>query len=384
MQPKSEQQQLAKELYLNTDKTQQEIADILNVHRRTIYLWMKNGKWEELKIAIRQAPAVIINDIYNHFDAINQRIYNRPPDERCPTMEEVNMMYKLLKMSNTISRQHTGAYMEAYTELLKFINKKDHVLAKKVTNLADQYVMGNVLNSNTAFDDMMKVRMDLVMNNLENYEKTQLPDTPEAPGQTPAQETSTPVSDSTIEPLNSDSSIEPLSHSAIEPLSEPLPTKCGNDVIMCANDVTMSCPSSICPKPAIVKHHEGNGNISLSQNDTEKIFPENVTMPPDPSPLSVTIPSEPQPEINPNSEFPIPNSNQPIPNSTYYASLPSSQRPSPFREGNIIWVNNINDVNDDELKMGDSIRHYPDMDPTNKMNLAMQKIRPDNEVRFTD
>ena len=61
-----------------------------------------------------------------------------------------------------------------------------------------------------------------------------------------------------------------------------------------------------------------------------------------------------------------------------------SQRPSPFREGNIIWVNNINDVNEDDLKMDDSIRHYPDMDPTNKMNLAMQKIRPDNEVRFTD
>ena len=49
-------------------------------------------------------------------------------------------------------------------------------------------------------------------------------------------------------------------------------------------------------------------------------------------------------------------------------TLPPSQRPSPYREGNIIWINHINDVDDYEkhMKMGDSYRHYPDMDPDKK------------------
>ncbi len=90
-------------------------------------------------------------------------------------------------------------------------------------------------------------------------------------------------------------------------------------------------------------------------------------------------------ENKPNSQTQSPDSheaNSQIPNATcpkptgngpqyqYYMTLPADQRPSPFKEGNIIWISYLDDleypVNNfgspwGEIKMGDYIRHYPDM-----------------------
>jgi hypothetical protein len=54
--------------------------------------------------------------------------------------------------------------------------------------------------------------------------------------------------------------------------------------------------------------------------------------------------------------------------SSYYATLPPDQRPAPFREGNIIWINHAKDLDDYEkhMKMSDTVRYYPDMDPALK------------------
>lgn len=48
----------------------------------------------------------------------------------------------------------------------------------------------------------------------------------------------------------------------------------------------------------------------------------------------------------------------------YYATLPPDQRPSPFKEGNIIWVNHVYDASEkyrDSMKMCERIEHYPGM-----------------------
>ncbi len=167
MAPKPTQQQLAKDLYLQTDKTQQEIADILNVNRRTIYLWVKNGKWAEMKNAAAQTPFTMQNEIHNHFAAINRRIKAREGDN-CPTMQEVEMLRKLLNMSATIDKRHTGAYIEAFTELTTYIYHKDVELARKVTIHADNYVKGHLGDDNDEYQRHIADNIARVEKNLEN------------------------------------------------------------------------------------------------------------------------------------------------------------------------------------------------------------------------
>ena len=364
MAPKQDKQQLAKDLYLHTDKTQQEIADILDVHRRTVYLWIKNGRWQEMKIAARQAPAMIMQNIFNYIDQIDLKIRRRPVEEHCPTMEEVNMMGKLLRMTNLIDRQQTGAYMQAFEELMKFLNREDRELSKKVIKHADRYVQGFLDRGKFYLDDLERDNIEQVLKNLARQEEEQK--TGEA---------------------------SCANNEAI----------CGNNVQMCANDVAITSPADICPKPAIVKTHEENDNTSLPQNATEKNFSENEALPPQPTPelpKNSELENNPQPVIDTvintvivsSAELPaeVPNSQTadcqlPTANcqldSTYYASLPPSERPSPFREGDILWVNSPDDINDDERKMGDKIRRYPDMEELDKFNRRVYETRIQMEAK---
>ncbi len=143
MAPLTEKQQQAYGLFFNTDKNSTEIADILDVNRKTVYLWIKNGKWAEMKRAANVAPGMILLDVYGHIGAINNKIRQREPDDRIPTMEEVEKLRKLLGMVKNINKNHIGAYMESFTELVRFIGGTDEVLSWKVAEYAKRYVRGN-------------------------------------------------------------------------------------------------------------------------------------------------------------------------------------------------------------------------------------------------
>ena len=371
MAPKQDKQQLAKDLYLHTDKTQQEIADILDVHRRTVYLWIKNGRWQEMKIAARQAPAMIMQNIFNYIDQIDLKIRRRPVEEHCPTMEEVNMMGKLLRMTNLIDRQQTGAYMQAFEELMKFLNREDRELSKKVIKHADRYVQGFLDRGKFYLDDMEKENIDEVIKNLarqEEEQKTESESEPVEGAVTPGAAVIVACPDSS-------------SGSPAEPPAEG--PKCDKDVIMCDKDVIINSPADIRPKAAMVKPHEENDNTSISQNSPKEIFSENGILPPQPTPESVMLNSAELPVEVPNSQ--TANSQLPTANcqltSAYYATLPPDQRPSPFREGDILWVNSPDDVNDDERKMGDKIRRYPDMEELDKFNRRVYETRIQMEAK---
>ena len=132
----------AKKLYLHSDKTQKEIADILDVNSKTLYLWIRQGYWEEMKIAARQAPTAITQDLYSHIDAINERIRSR--EDRCPTPQEVDMLRKLVNTINNLKKCHVGFYTESYMELINFIKVQNPAIHKEVAEIADLYLRTSI------------------------------------------------------------------------------------------------------------------------------------------------------------------------------------------------------------------------------------------------
>ena len=140
MSQKPDQQKIARDLYLHTDKSQSEIAEILNVNRKTIFLWIKKGRWEEMKIAAQQGPGTILQHLYDHVHEINKKIRSR--EDKCPFPAEVEMLRKLLGMTKNIAKKNTGFYMEAFEELSHFIAKKNWHLSHQVIKHMDEYVEG--------------------------------------------------------------------------------------------------------------------------------------------------------------------------------------------------------------------------------------------------
>jgi hypothetical protein len=367
MQPKSEQQQSAKDLYLQTDKSMSEIADILDIDRKTLYLWMKNGRWKEMKIAARTAPSFIEQDIVSHYMEISDSIRNRPAGQRCPTPQEVGMMYKLLRMGNMINRRHPGCYMEAYMELITFINKKNRPLAKEIIPLADQYVKALLHQNKSAEDELLEEKVKMAMEAIELDEK---------------------------EEAERQKAEEQAAASASAPHTQTSKLAADNGQ-MWANDGAINLPTGIRPESATEATYENNYNASLPHFDNEKKLSGNGEILTDAvqktdvqdttaagsstiaqTTLDLTL-SFGEGSVPPTK---LAGGEAPL-TALHYAALPPAMRPSPFREGNIIWVNHIDDVDDDERKMSDTICYYRDIEPGNKLAADTQQLDAEERDR---
>ena len=164
MSPKPDQQRIARDLYLHTDKSQTEIAEILNVNRKTIFLWIKKGRWEEMKIAAQQGPGTILQHLYDHVHEINKKIRGR--EDKCPFPAEVEMLRKLLGMTKNIAKKNTGFYMEAFEELNHFIAKKNRHLSHQVVKHMDEFVEGTFGDESFHMDKRVEENVAEVERNL--------------------------------------------------------------------------------------------------------------------------------------------------------------------------------------------------------------------------
>ena len=341
---KTEQQQNARDLYLQTDKTQAEIAEILNVDRKTVYLWCKKGRWEEMKIAARQMPRAILHDIYNHIEQVNKRIRER--EDKCPKMKEIEKLRKLTNMTKLFVNKHIGSYIEVFEELTHFIAGRDYELCKKVTQYADQYVQGTFGDDENFYvDKRVAENVSTVITNLAKQKKAE-----EQEEKTKQQTEGTPGS----EPRSS-SNVSGMQRMRVcnAPLINPLRSTFGTAPMHLLPAENYPTPAKVGQNGAFYQTQQNEDN-PLTNNDSE------VTVDTKKCPISD------EKEIKDNGEIPsaAPSSAPEIVaenTAAYYATLLPAQRPAPFREGNIIWINHPKDLAGYEhhIRPGDTVRYYP-------------------------
>ncbi len=392
---KNDQQSLARDLYFNTNKTQQEIADILDVNRRTVYLWIKQGRWEEMKAAARQMPSLIQQSVYNHFSAVNDQINKRDEDNRCPTMQEVEKMRKLLNMANSVKKQHTGAYMEVFQELYQFVFNRDSEFAKQLSVHIQAFTRGTIGDKEFTYrrerkQNVLDVTANLAKEEQRNYqeqEETQL----------------------------DEASISSYSFSEGSPLANNIhATQCNTDTVhnkekVCGPDDyrdAIFCDKNIhChPEPvegqalakaSFIGHSFSEGSSlandisaqeTRAEQDKNGIFCDKNAISPD-EPAEGAKPFRIKDYVD--GPCPIDDEKYPIPEDFDFDSLsfldngkeeltfeevmqlPIAFRPTPFMDGDTVWVKEMDDVESPLnnfgtewgiLKMGHTVRRYPDID----------------------
>ena len=135
-------QQGARDMYLNTNASQREIAEAIGIDPKTLYQWIKSGRWAEMKAAARQAPGIIQQQLYNHISAINDNISKR--EDCLPTFKEVDMLRKLILSTKQMQQLSLGTYIQVFQEFTSFMHADtpDLELTKKITLIADRYLQG--------------------------------------------------------------------------------------------------------------------------------------------------------------------------------------------------------------------------------------------------
>ncbi len=139
MEPKHQQ---AFNLYFQTDLTQQQIADLLDINRKTLYTWIKQGSWARAKYAARHAPCILIDQYYAQLHAMNKEISGR--EERpYPTKEEAEIMRKLgatIKQIRPGDKITSAENVELMTDFLDHIQRQDPATVDTILPHLDKYV----------------------------------------------------------------------------------------------------------------------------------------------------------------------------------------------------------------------------------------------------
>jgi len=141
----------AKELYIGTNMTQQEIADVVSVNTKTISRWRDDDGWETLKAAKTITHAEIIQSWMMQLKQLNAAIMKRPEGERYPSAAEADAQTKI---SNNISKLdkklNIAIYHSTISEVADWMEKVDIDSAKQFMPLFADFMKYkiSILNGN--------------------------------------------------------------------------------------------------------------------------------------------------------------------------------------------------------------------------------------------
>lgn len=142
---KQQQKEWAKTLYTTENITQAELADKVGVSRVTMNKWVKEGKWEELKVGITLTKEELLKNLYNQVASLNKAILAKEEGSRHADSKEADILMKLSasikKMEDDVGIADIIGVGRKFTE---FIRKVDVEKAKEVATLFDAFVKSNL------------------------------------------------------------------------------------------------------------------------------------------------------------------------------------------------------------------------------------------------
>ncbi len=138
---KTEQKQQARNLFFQTELTKTQIANLLNISRRTMSYWVKEGNWNRLKKSVNHMPAILAENCYLIFGHLTEYYLSERRLTNPVSYKEVDTLHKLtLTIKNLKSRATINESMQVLTCMLDNIKQHDEPLAEKITPYVDEYI----------------------------------------------------------------------------------------------------------------------------------------------------------------------------------------------------------------------------------------------------
>jgi hypothetical protein len=137
----SEQQSQAKHLYFQTSLTKTQIAEMLNIPRRTLHYWIKEKNWDRIKKSATHMPSLIAENCYLIMARFSQQILSEDRIMRPITHKEADTLHKLtLTIGKLKNRSTLNESMEMFGVFMDNVSKKAPDLAEEITPFVDEYI----------------------------------------------------------------------------------------------------------------------------------------------------------------------------------------------------------------------------------------------------
>jgi len=254
MENNNPKQTQAKSLYFISDLTLQQIADVVGVHRKTLYTWITEGKWTRTRNTDNLTPKRVIQQYYTMLENYNITIFNRR--DKYPDQEDAKIIRSIASTIKALTpKQPKNHYAAVICEFLTDFAKQDPDLYEQIK----PYLIQFIASKDTSFPlrDFFTPN-DCTTSNDQSPASISVPSSPS--GQSPI---SVPVSLSCQSPISVPSSPSvqspnsvPSSPSVQSPISVPSYLSCQSPIsvpssLSCQSPI--SVPSSLsCQSPISV------------------------------------------------------------------------------------------------------------------------------------
>ncbi len=137
----AEKQQQARNLYFQTDLNKTQIADLLNIGRRTLHYWIREKNWDRLKKSASLLPSMLAENCYmvlNNFTESllsERRIVTPINSAEAEIVHKLACTIKKLKSHSTINES-----MEMFAHFVDRVNQKSPELADQLMPFLNEYI----------------------------------------------------------------------------------------------------------------------------------------------------------------------------------------------------------------------------------------------------
>jgi DNA-binding XRE family transcriptional regulator len=149
---KTNEQEQARQLYIQTNLSKTEIGEKLGVNRKTIYQWSVDGDWEVLRASARSMPSILAQKVYHLIGHFTDHLLQRDVAYQTVTKDEVNTLNKLVNMVAKLKAGSTASEnMETFTLLLEGLKVKDPFLAEEMAPHFNDFVTSKATMAHNSF-----------------------------------------------------------------------------------------------------------------------------------------------------------------------------------------------------------------------------------------
>ncbi|MFA5689880.1 MAG: DDE transposase family protein [Kiritimatiellales bacterium] len=132
-------------LFTSENITQKEVAERVGISPQTMVKWVRDGKWEELKVSITITKEEQLRNLYRQLAELNKSIANREEGQRFATPGEADTISKI---ANSIEKMETDVGLSdivgTFRNFLHWLRSIDFTAVQQITPLFDAFIKDKI------------------------------------------------------------------------------------------------------------------------------------------------------------------------------------------------------------------------------------------------
>ncbi len=137
----NEKKHQAKTLFFQSGLNNTQIASLLNVSRRSISTWVKEGDWARLKQSAKYLPSMLAENCYHIIGHLTESYLSESRMTNPITFKEIEGLHRLTLTAKKLQNRCTiNENMELFGYFMEMVSQRDPELARNIHPYIDEFI----------------------------------------------------------------------------------------------------------------------------------------------------------------------------------------------------------------------------------------------------